>query len=93
MQIGKFYVHPWNRKNFLPRLIVLVIIFGWLAWGVVLWQENQQLADRRREREQQLQFQQERIRRQAAYERHLLEQQAARESVQNAVDSFRTKGE
>ena len=93
MKIGKVIILPWSWKNFIPRLLVLGLIVGWFVWAFIVWQESQRLEARRQAWQQQLQLRQERIRRQAAYERQLLEQERARDGVKNAVDSFRTIGE
>ncbi|WP_428073876.1 hypothetical protein [Candidatus Avelusimicrobium luingense] len=94
MRIGKWNILPWNKYNVIPRIIIIILVLGWFFGSIfAIYNEYRILRELRQEREQQIYLQQERIRRQAAYERQILEEQSAREGVQNAVDSFRRQGE
>ena len=93
MQIGNIIIEPWNKKNTLPRLLVLVVggglLVGWLYWGMTIWQEGQQLETVRRQRVEKQQRQEELLRRQAAYRQRILQEEAIRSGVQNAIDGVK----
>jgi len=94
MKIGKITILPWNKYNVIPRIVFIILVLGWLLGSIfTVVNEYRIIRESRQEQQQQLQLRQERIRRQAAYERQLLEQERARDGVKNAVDSFRTIGE
>ena len=89
MQIGNFVILPWNRKNFIPRLVVIGLALSWLVWGLIIWQEQQRLQSHVRERQEQQLRREEQQRREAAYQRRMIEEQRMRSGVQNAVDGFK----
>ena len=97
MRIGKWNILPWNKYNTIPRLVFIVLVLGWLLGSIFAvcneYRIVRAIRQEQQEQQEQLRYQQERLRRQAAYERQLLEEEAARNNVQNAVDSFKTKGE
>lgn len=85
---------PWNKYNTIPRLVFIILVLGWLLGSIfAVCNEYRIIREMKQERAQQQQLQQERLRRQAAYERQLLEDEMSRNNVQNAVDRFRTRGE
>ncbi len=89
MKIGKLIIHPWNKKNFIPRLIVLVLVLGWVIWGITIYQEGKRIEARKQALVQQYELRQARQRRQAAYKSRMLEEQAVRQGVQNAIDGVK----
>lgn len=89
MKIGKIIIHPWNKKNFIPRLLVIALVLGWVIWGIAIYQEGKRIEERRQALVQQYELRQARQRRQAAYERRILEEQAVRQGVQNAIDGVK----
>ena len=92
MQIGRLRILPWNRRNFIPRVWALVVIFGTIgfaAWGAYLISTDARV-------EQQQQQEEERIRaekrRKASYRqrfRQQQQQQRQQNNVQNAIDGVR----
>ena len=88
MQIGKLEIAPWNRQNFIPRLVALGLVAAWLIWGVFIWREGRILAEREREYQLEQQRQEERLRRLKAYDQSRLEEQFNRNNSRNAVDTF-----
>ena len=92
MQIGRLIILPWNKKNFIPRLILIGLALGWVAfltWGAWLFKQESQIEQ---QRVVQQQSRQEQIRRQAAYQQRFLQQQQQRRSrnnVQNAIDGVK----
>ena len=93
MQIGNVIIEPWNRKNTLPRLLVLIVggglLIGWLYWGVMIWLEGQRLDAARQQREAREQRREEVLRRQAAYRQRVMQEEAIRSGVQNAIDGVK----
>ena len=89
MQIGKLIIYPWNRKNFFPRIVVIGLVLAWVVWCMVLYNEGKRLEAQRLERERIVEQQQSRQRREAAYQRRMIEEQRMRSGVQNAVDGFK----
>ncbi len=89
MQITQIRIDPWNRKNFIPRLIVIGLVLGWLVWGLVIWQEQQRLQAQARERQEQQLRREEQQRREAAYRQRMMQEQNIRRGVQNVVDGYK----
>lgn len=89
MKIGKIIIYPWDRKNFIPRLIVIALVLGWVIWGIAIYREGKQIEARRQALVQQYELRQARQRRQAAYESRMLEEQSIRQGVQNAIDGVK----
>ncbi len=89
MRIGKIVILPWSKRNFIPRLIAIALALAWVVWGIAIYQEGQRIEARKQELVQQQELRQERERRQAAYERRMLEEQAVRQGVQNAIDGVK----
>ena len=89
MQIGNIIIHPWNRKNFIPRVVALALVFSWLVWGLVIHVERQRLKERLEQQQQEQLLREEQQRREAAYQRRLLEEQNARRGVRNIMDGYK----
>ena len=85
MRIGNIVILPWDRKNFIPRLIVIALAVGWVCWGLVIIHEQRQLQARILERQEQQLRQEEQQRREAAYRQRLMEDKA-RGGTRNAAD-------
>ncbi|MBO7191376.1 MAG: hypothetical protein J6V32_04680 [Elusimicrobiaceae bacterium] len=96
MKIGRFIILPWSKKNFIPRVIAIIIGVCWLAvigWGVLHAQKTSRLiAEQAAQQKAQQQRRLEQERRQAAYQQRFLQQQQQRRSrnnVQNAIDGVK----
>ena len=86
MQIGRIVIDPWNKRNFLPRIIAIALIVGWIAWGLIILREGRQLEEAFEQMQLKQQQQEERLRRAAAYDKSRLEDKLNRRSSKNAVD-------
>jgi len=86
MNVGPIYIEPWNRKNTFWRIVALAIVGAWVAWGVTIYQEGQEIQARiqasRAEQERRAEIQ----RHQVIYQRSLEEQRASRDGVKNSMD-------
>ena len=89
MQIGNIVILPWNRKNFIPRLFVIGVVVLWLAGGYVLCREIRMQEKARQDYQERVVQREEQQRREAAYQRRMIEEQRMRSGVQNAVDGFK----
>lgn len=89
MRIGNIIILPWDRHNFLPRLIVIGLVVAWLVWGFFIFQERKQIKARIQARQEAQLRQEERLRLQAAYEQRRLQEQFNRGTSRNAVDDFK----
>lgn len=90
MKIGNRIVLPWSRKNFLPRIIVLGLFFGWLFGCIfAIINENRIIAEMRREEQMIRQRRESQQRREAAYKSRIMQEQAIRSGVQNAIDGVK----
>lgn len=89
MQIGNIIIEPWNRRNFLPRIIALVLLSLWLGWGLTIFMEGRQINARFQALQEEQQLKEERARRAAAYRNALEQQQHPQNRVQNAVDGVK----
>lgn len=89
MQIGSLIILPWSWKNFIPRVLALVLVFGWLVWGLVIFYEGQQIKAQIRSRQEQEMRVEEQQRREAAYKQRMMQEQNIRRGVRNVVDGFK----
>lgn len=89
MQIGNIIIEPWNRRNFLPRLIALALLTLWLGWGLTIFMEGRQINARFQAMQEEQQLKEERARRAAAYRQSLEQQQRPQNRVKNAVDGIK----
>lgn len=89
MQIGNIIIEPWNRRNFLPRVIALALLALWLGWGLTIFMEGREINARFQALQEEQQLKEERARRAAAYRNALEQQQRSQNRVQNAVDGVR----
>ena len=89
MQIGNFVILPWNRKNFIPRLVVIGLALSWLVWGLIIWQEQQRLQSHVRERQEQQLRREEQQRREAAYQQRMMQERNIRRGVKNVMDEYK----
>ncbi|MBR4355052.1 MAG: hypothetical protein IKP96_00540 [Elusimicrobiaceae bacterium] len=90
MRIGKIEILPWNRKNFLPRIIVVGLFFVWvLGCTFAIINEHRIIRVQQQEIQEQEQRREEILRREAEYKRRVRQDQMIRSSVQNAVDYAR----
>ena len=85
MKIGNIVILPWDRKNFIPRVIAIALAVSWVCWGLVIMHEKHQLQARRLERQEQQLRQEEQQRREAAYRQRLMENDTRR-GTRNAAD-------
>lgn len=87
MRIGNRIVLPWSKKNFLPRIIVIGLFLSWvLGCGFAIINEYRIIRAQKQE-EQTIRLRREELqRREASYQRRMLEEQQMRRGVQNAVD-------
>ncbi len=90
MRIGNLIaIAPWNVKNFIPRLIAIGLVLGWVFWGLVIFYEGQQIKNQVRERQEQEMRVEEQQRREAAYKQRMMQEQNIRRGVRNVVDGFK----
>ena len=89
MIIGNTEIDPWNKRNLIPRVIAIVLVLGWLTWGLIIVREGRQLQAAFEQMQIEQQRQEERLRRATAYEKSRLEQQYNRTVSKNAVDNVR----
>ncbi|MBR4592718.1 MAG: hypothetical protein IKO35_05875 [Elusimicrobiaceae bacterium] len=89
MRIGNIIILPWNKKNFILRSLLIGVVVLWLAGGYVLCREISLQKKERKDYQERVVKREERLRRQAAYQRRLLEEREAHSGVQNAVDGFK----
>lgn len=90
MRIGNLIaIAPWNVKNFIPRLIAIGLVLGWVFWGLVIFYEGQQIKNKVRERQEQEMRVEEQQRREAAYKQRMMQEQNIRRGVRNVVDGFK----
>lgn len=89
MQIGNIIIDPWNKRNFLPRIIALTLIFLWLGWGIAIFIEGRQISARFRALQAEQELKEERAQRAARYRQSFEQQQQPRNRVQNAVDGVK----
>lgn len=89
MQIGNIIIEPWNKRNFIPRIIALGLVALWLGWGMAIFIEGRQINARFQAlQEAQLQ-KEERARRAARYRQSFEQQQQPQNRVKNAVDGVK----
>ena len=92
MQIGRLIILPWNKRNCIPRLILIGLALGWIAfltWGACLLRQENRLEEQRVQQQiQQQRRLEEKARRQAAYEQRF-RQQRSRSGVKNAIDGVK----
>ncbi len=89
MQIGNIIIEPWNRRNFIGRVIVLALFILWLGWGLTIFIEGRQINARFQAFQEEQQLKEERARRAAAYRQALERQHHPQNRVKNAVDGVR----
>jgi len=89
MRIGRLIIYPWNKKNFIPRIIAIGLIVSWIYWSFAVWREHQQLEARWAQLKEQQQLREDQQRREAAYRLRLLEEKNARSGVQNIMDGYK----
>lgn len=89
MQIGNIVILPWNRRNFIPRVIAIGLVLGWLVWGLVIFYEADQLKTRVRQQQEQQLHREEQQRREAAYQQRMQQEQSIRRGVRNVMDGFK----
>ena len=89
MQIGSLIILPWRRKNFIPRVIAIGLVLGWLVWGLVIFYESQQIKSQIRQQQEQQLLREEQQRREAAYKQRRMQEQNIRRGVRNVVDGFK----
>lgn len=88
MQIGKYIIDPWNRKNAFWRILALAIVAAWFGWGFVIYQEGREI-QARIQAAQELQIRrQETQRRQAAFQRAQEEQRLNQQGTRNVMDTL-----
>ena len=89
MKIGNIIILPWDRKNFIPRIIAICLILGWVTvMGVVACESMRLKTLLRQQQEQQMRVE-EQQRREAAYKQRMIQEQRIRGGVQNVVDGFK----
>lgn len=86
IKLGNIYIEPWNKKNTIPRLIVLIILIGWFVWGAFIFSEKKKAEIRLYEAQQQIQTKEDNERRMAAYKQRVQQQTQPVHQTQNAVD-------
>ena len=86
MRIGNYIILPWDRHNFIPRLVVIGLFVAWLAWGLVLFKEGREIEAKIQARQMERQRQEERLRRRAAYEQSRIQEQLNKNASRNALD-------
>lgn len=89
MQIRNIIIEPWNRRNFLPRVIALALLSLWIGWGLTIFMEGREINARFQALQEEQQLKEERARRAAAYRNMLEQQQRPQNRVQNAVDGVK----
>lgn len=89
MEFIKAFFLSWNKYNAVQRLIAIVLVLSWLCWTFTIYQEGKRIEERRQALVQQYELRQARQRRQAAYKSRMLEEQAVRQGVQNAIDGVK----
>ena len=81
---------PTKKRSIIPRLVGYGLGIIWLVVCVlVACSEYRVIKEAQRVAQEQQQLKLERQRRQAAYERRVLEEKAARSGVQNAIDGVK----
>jgi len=86
MNLDHLVIAPWDRRNFIPRIIALVLVLAWIVWGIILFREGREIQAKIQERQQERQMQEERLRRQAAYEQSRIQEKLNQNASRNAVD-------
>lgn len=89
MQIGNIIIEPWNRRNFLPRVIALALVALWLGWGLTIFMEGRQINARFQELQEEQLLKEDRARRAATYRQALEQQRHPQNRVKNAVDGVK----
>ncbi len=89
MQIGNIIIEPWNRRNFIARVIALALLVLWLGWGLTIYMEGSRINARFQAFQEEQQLKEERARRAAAYRQALERQQQPQNRVKNAVDGVK----
>lgn len=89
MRIGNITFLPWDRKNFIPRLIAIGLVLGWLFVMCSVACESMRLKAVMREQQEQQLRREERQRRQAAYQQRMMQEQNIRRGVRNVVDGYK----
>lgn len=81
---------PTKKRSMAPRVVGYILGIIWLVACVsAAMHEHRVIKESHRVAQQQQQLKLERQRRQAAYERRVLEEKAARSGVQNAMDGVK----
>jgi hypothetical protein len=91
MKIGPVFIpniKPWSRRNFIPRIAIIVFFIAWAVWGVVLFKEGREIEARIQQRQLERQREEERLRRMAAYEQRRIEEKLNQNASRNAVDGL-----
>lgn len=89
MKIGNIVILPWSWRNFIPRLIAIGLVVAWVLWGVSIWRESNRLEARRQALVELQQRRESQQRREAAYKSRIMQEQAIRSGVQNAIDGVK----
>lgn len=89
MRIGNIIIKPWDRYNFIGRIILLGLFIAWLGWGLTIFMEGREINARFQALQEEQQLKEERARRAAAYRNMLEQQQHPQNRVQNAVDGVK----
>lgn len=94
MKIGKYIIDPWNKKNFIPRLIAIGLVSVWVISGILIYLESARIQARIdkfvQEKQEEIQRQQERD---AYFRRFEMQRKVQQGAVQNAVDAIQQAGE
>ena len=92
MKIGKYIIDPWNKKNFIPRLIAIGLVR--VISGILIYLESARIQARIdkfvQEKQEEIQRQQER---EAYFRRFEMQREVQQGAVQNAVDVIQEAGE
>jgi len=89
MQIGNIIIKPWDRHNFIYRMIALLLVAAWLGWGVTIFLEGREINARLQSLQEEKMRQEERARRAAAYRQALEQQRHSQNKVKNAIDGVK----
>lgn len=88
MRIGNITVEPWNRKNTPWRILALLLVGAWVAWGVIIFQEGKEINARIQAQQQEKLSRQAIERRKAAFEQEVQEERKVQTGSQNIIDSL-----
>ena len=89
MRIGNIIILPWDRYNFIPRMVAIGLVVAWLVWGLVLFQEGREIEAKIQAKQLERQRQEERLRRQAAYDQNRMQEQFEKNTSHNALDGVK----